>query len=85
MDMSSLDSVLKKVTIKNDDGSSDMRYYMPWYNKEEKKSVKHSKMELIKNKEYINENTVHNEEPEEGNPAYRKADDPDKGLNYIYD
>ena len=40
MDMSSLDSVLKKITIKNDDGSSDTRYYMPWYNKEEKKRNK---------------------------------------------
>ena len=36
MDMSSIDGILKKVEKRLDDGSVDTRYYLPWYNKDEK-------------------------------------------------
>ncbi len=36
MDMSSIDNILKKVIKTSDDGSSETRYYLPWYNEEEK-------------------------------------------------
>lgn len=36
MDMSSIDGILKKVEKRLDDGSVDTRYYLPWYNEEEK-------------------------------------------------
>lgn len=36
MDMSSLDSLLKNVEKKSSDGKSELKYYMPWYNEDEK-------------------------------------------------
>lgn len=36
MDMSSIDDILKKVTRTFDDGTSETRYYLPWYNENEK-------------------------------------------------
>lgn len=36
MDMSSLDKLIKSVERKSEDGTSECRYYMPWYNEEEK-------------------------------------------------
>ena len=36
MDMSSIDSILKKIVRTLDDDSKDTRYYLPWYNENEK-------------------------------------------------
>lgn len=36
MDMSSLDQLLKKVERRSEDGTSEIRYYMPWYNERDK-------------------------------------------------
>ena len=36
LDMSSLDHLLKKVVRTSGDGTSETRYYMPWYNEEDK-------------------------------------------------
>lgn len=36
MDMSSLDKLIKSVERKSEDGTTEYRYYMPWYNEEEK-------------------------------------------------
>lgn len=40
MDMSSLDNILKKVVKTSSDGTSETRYYMPWYNEDDKKMNK---------------------------------------------
>ena len=40
MDMSSLDGILKKVVKTSSDGTSETRYYMPWYNEDDKKMNK---------------------------------------------
>ena len=36
MDLSSLDKLIKSVELKSEDGVSECRYYMPWYDEEEK-------------------------------------------------
>ncbi len=36
MDMSSIDQVLKKINRRADDGTTEVRYYMPWYKEDEK-------------------------------------------------
>ena len=40
MDLSSFDHLLKRVVRTSDDGTSETRYYMPWYNEDDKKMNK---------------------------------------------